>query len=87
MYTKAERLRSFLTPDYAERLAGVLYGIGRGLSAQSDFQTSIKGLERANDIINSQNLEGLSREGTELRLAILQAQIAALLGTDKSDNL
>lgn len=81
MYTKAERLRQFLSPDYAERLADVLYEIGKSLSAQSDFAIAIKWLERANEVINGQELERLSREGLELRLAILQALVTALLGS------
>jgi tetratricopeptide (TPR) repeat protein len=87
MYTKAELLRQFLTPEYAERLADVLYEIGKSLSARSDFAIAVKWFERANDVVNSQELEQLSREGLELRLAILQALVTALLGTGAPDNL
>jgi hypothetical protein len=85
MYTKAEPLRQFLTPEYAERLADVLYEVGKSLSTRSDFAISIKWFERANDVINSQELEQLSREGLELRLAILQALVSALLGAGTPD--
>ncbi|KAL2135925.1 hypothetical protein VTI74DRAFT_6308 [Chaetomium olivicolor] len=87
MYTKAECLREHLTPEYAERFADVLYEIGKSLSAQSDFVIAIKWFERANEIINGQELEQLSQEGLELRLAILQALVTALLGTDMPDRL
>jgi tetratricopeptide (TPR) repeat protein len=87
MYTKAELLRQFLTPEYAERLADVLYEIGKSLSARSDFAIAVKWFERANDVVNSQELEQLSREGLELRLAILQALVTALLGTGAPENL
>src|SRR5690242_12345639 len=80
MYTKAESLSQFLNPEYTERLADVLYEIGKSLSARRDFPIAIKWLERANDVINGQELEHLSREGLELRLAILQALVTALLG-------
>ncbi|KAK4157665.1 meiosis protein SPO22/ZIP4 like-domain-containing protein [Chaetomidium leptoderma] len=87
MYTKAEKLHQFLTPEYAERLADVLYEIGKSLSAQSDFAIAIKWFERANEVINGQGLEQLSREGLELRLAILQALVTALLGTGTPEGL
>ena len=87
MYTKAEHLRQFLTPEYAERLADVLYEIGKSLSARSDFPIAIKWFERANEIINGQELEQLSREGLELRLAILQALVTALLGLGTPDGV
>ncbi|KAK4101092.1 SPO22-domain-containing protein [Parathielavia hyrcaniae] len=85
MYTKAEPLRQFLTPEYAERLADVLYEIGKSLSKRNDFTIGIKWFERANDVINGQGLEQLSREGLELRLAILQALVSALLGAGTPD--
>jgi hypothetical protein len=87
MYTKAEGLRQFLSPDYAERLADVLYEIGKSLSARSDFAIAIKWFERANEVINGSGIEQLSREGIELRLAILQALVTALLGTGTADGL
>ena len=87
MYTKAERLHQFLTPEYAERLADVLYEIGKSLTTKSDFSLAIKWLERANEVINSQSLDVLSREGIELRLAILQAMVTALLGIGAPDAL
>lgn len=87
MYTKAEGLRQFLSPDYAEKLADVLYEIGKSLSARSDFVIAIKWFERANDVINGPGLEQLSREGVELRLAILQALVTALLGAGTPEGL
>lgn len=87
MYTKAELLRQFLTPEYTERLADVLYEIGKSLAVRSDFVIAVKWFERANDVINGQELEQLSREGVELRLAILQALVTALLGTGTPEGL
>ena len=81
MYTQAEQLREFLTAEYAEKLADVLYEIGKSLSSQNDYVTAVKWLDRANEIINGPGLERLSQEGIELRLAILQALVTASLGT------
>ncbi|KAJ4405152.1 sporulation-specific protein 22 [Neurospora sp. IMI 360204] len=87
MYIKAERLRQYLTPDYAEKLADVLYEIGKSLASRNDYPLATKWLQRANEVINTPNLENLSREGLELRLAILQALVSALLATDTSTDL
>ncbi|KAK4189851.1 meiosis protein SPO22/ZIP4 like-domain-containing protein [Podospora australis] len=87
MYIKAELLREFLTRDYAERLADVLYEIGKSLYARRDYKIAIKWLERANETINGPGVDQLSQEGIELRLAILQALISALLGAGSSDGL
>ncbi|EGZ70182.1 SPO22-domain-containing protein [Neurospora tetrasperma FGSC 2509] len=73
MYTKAERLRQYLTPEYAEKLADVLYEIGKSLASRNDFPLAKK--------------MHLSREGLELRLAILQALVSALLATGASADL
>jgi tetratricopeptide (TPR) repeat protein len=87
MYTKTGCLQKFLTPEYAERLADVLYEIGKSLSARGDFSIAVKWFERANTIINAQELEQLSREGLELRLAIMQAMVTALLGMGTPEGL
>ncbi|KAK4655881.1 sporulation-specific protein 22 [Podospora pseudocomata] len=86
MYSSAERLRGFLTRDYTERLADVLYEIGKSLSGKEDYKIAVKWLERANEVVNSVGVEQLTREGVELRLAILQALITALLGTGTEEN-
>lgn len=87
MYTKAERLCQHLTPEYAEKLADVLYEIGKSLASRKDFPLAGKWLQRANEVINTPNLEHLSREGLDLRLAILQALVSALLATGSSTDL
>ncbi|KAK3985786.1 meiosis protein SPO22/ZIP4 like-domain-containing protein [Cladorrhinum sp. PSN332] len=87
MYAKAERLREFLTRDFAEKLADVLYEVGKSLYVKGDNAIAVKWLDRANDIINGQELEQLSREGIELRLAVLQALVSAHLGTGTEDGL
>lgn len=87
MYTKAEPLSQLLTSEYAERLADVLFEIGKSLSTRGDFSVATKWFERANEVINGQELEQLSREGLELRLAILQALVTALLGNGTPEGL
>ncbi|KAK0674422.1 meiosis protein SPO22/ZIP4 like-domain-containing protein [Cercophora samala] len=86
MYTNAERLKKFLTRDYTERLADVLYEIGKSLGGKQDYKIAVKWLERANEVVNSVGVDQLTREGVELRLAITQALITALLGTGTEED-
>jgi hypothetical protein len=63
-----------ITPDPAltENLADALYEIGKGLFGRKQFDMAVRWLERAHDILSEQELEHLSDNGGELRLAIMQ---------------
>lgn len=87
MYTKGELLKRFLTPQYAERLADILFEISKSFGEKSKFPDALLWLGRASDIINDQDRENLSREGAELRLAILQALVTAHLNTGTAESL
>ncbi|KAK3941777.1 meiosis protein SPO22/ZIP4 like-domain-containing protein [Diplogelasinospora grovesii] len=80
MCTKAEELRQFLDVKSAEKLADVLYEIGKARLADNDGSVAIKWLKKALDVMHDhQKSEALSGEGTELRLALLQALVTKLL--------
>lgn len=64
----------------------MLFEIGKDLAKKSDFPLAVRWLERAYDGINAQDLELLSREAIELRLAICQALVHALLGMDTRES-
>jgi hypothetical protein len=87
MYNKGHLAENPVEPRYAERLADVLYEIGRDMSRKNDFQIAVKWLRRAQDVINSQDIEQLSPEALELRTAIMQAHVAALLHLDTKEDL
>lgn len=93
MYKKGHPIDQSLEPHYVEKLADVLYEIGKDMTAKKDFQMAVKWLDRAQEVINSHDLEQLSREALELRTAIIQAYITALVNTEtnegftKADNL
>ncbi|KAI1873577.1 hypothetical protein JX265_005199 [Neoarthrinium moseri] len=86
MYGKSETLRDDLDPTTAEKLTDTLFEIGRDFLGKNDSPMATKWLERAYEVISSQELEKLSREATELRLAVCQALVQALLqlGTSES---
>ncbi|KAK9417597.1 putative Meiosis protein SPO22/ZIP4 like-domain-containing protein [Seiridium unicorne] len=86
MYSKSESLRQRLGLASTETLADALFEMANDSLGKRDFSMASKWLERAYELINSQDLEQLSREAIELRLSISQALIHSLLGlnTDES---
>lgn len=64
-----------------------MFQVGKGLLSTQNFLMAEKWLQRAWDIINSQQLPNLSRSAVELRMAILQGLVAALLGTQCTDSI
>jgi hypothetical protein len=93
MYNKGHLSDQRFEPHHVDKLADVLYEIGKDMMTKKDFQMATKWLHRAQDIINSHDLEQLSREALELRIAIMQAQVTALVnletneGFTRADNL
>ncbi|OLN95249.1 Regulator of drug sensitivity 2 [Colletotrichum chlorophyti] len=82
MYGKGTHQLGSLDPSSAEKMAEVLFEIGKSLSKKNDFPLAVRWLERAYEVINGQDLDLLSRDAIELRLAVCQALIHALLGMD-----
>ncbi|KAI8316407.1 Transcriptional regulator [Colletotrichum sp. SAR11_59] len=80
MYDKGQPTIQTLDPSSAELLTEVLFEIGKDFSKKGDFKMAVKWLERAYDIINSQELDRLPRDALELRLSVCQSHIHALLG-------
>ncbi|KAI0601756.1 meiosis protein SPO22/ZIP4 like-domain-containing protein [Biscogniauxia sp. FL1348] len=87
VYGKVDNLKHKLEPISAEHITDSLFEIGRGLLAKDDALRAVKWLERAYELINSQELERLSREGIELRLAVSQALIQAYLHTNTPEGV
>lgn len=55
--------------------------MGKDLSIKKDYATASKWLDRAYEIINVPDLDSLSKDGLELRLAIARTLVNALLHT------
>ncbi|KAI0020392.1 meiosis protein SPO22/ZIP4 like-domain-containing protein [Xylariomycetidae sp. FL0641] len=87
VYSKMKEKKPDSDPTSAEKLADALFEVGKGLSAQKNFLLAAKWLQRAFEFINSQELEQLSREAIELRLAISQALVQAYLTIDGPEGL
>ncbi|KAK6210675.1 sporulation-specific protein 22 [Pestalotiopsis sp. IQ-011] len=87
MYSKFESIRQNLDPAAAEDLSDILFEVGSDLFRKKDFDMAVKWLTTADEIINSQELERLSREAIELRLSISQTLIQAHLEQKTAESL
>ncbi|KAI2473487.1 meiosis protein SPO22/ZIP4 like-domain-containing protein [Annulohypoxylon bovei var. microspora] len=82
LYEKVLDGKTDTDPLSAENLADSLFEIGKDLAEKKNLPLAVKWLQRAYEVINAQDLEQLSREAIELRLAISQALVRAYLNTD-----
>ncbi|KAK6396127.1 hypothetical protein LTR65_010237 [Meristemomyces frigidus] len=67
--------------DLAEKAADLFYEAGRSLAASRQPQPTIKWCERALSTLDSSDLESLSQDAPELRLAITGTLVEALSST------
>jgi tetratricopeptide (TPR) repeat protein len=87
MYNKAMVAERQFEPNMAENLADLLFEIGKELYERKQYELAVKWLQRAHDIIESQELDRLSIDATELRTSIIQRSIKALLAVHRDDAL
>jgi hypothetical protein len=85
MYTKASLSERLLDPSTAESLADLLFEMGRELFGKKQFDLAVKWLDRAFAVLNSQELDRLSSDASELRTSIIQCSVKALLGVGQQD--
>lgn len=86
-HKKLEGLRSDLTTGLVERYVDTVYCVGRDLSTRNDWSTAVKWLSIAHEWINTPELDQLSKEAAELRLALTRALTQAHLHTEAHDRL
>lgn len=86
-YTKADELLKRSKPSSYEKIADSIFQVGRGLLAKQDFPMANKWLQRAWDLINRQELQAMSRDAVELRIAILQALVTVLMGVRTEESI
>ncbi|KAF2968484.1 hypothetical protein GQX73_g5062 [Xylaria multiplex] len=85
LYTNVRKLIERADTALAEKLADSLFEVGRDLTLKKNSVLAAKWLERALELINTQETSQLSRDAIELRLAISQALIQAYLDIGTSD--
>ncbi|KAI1128228.1 meiosis protein SPO22/ZIP4 like-domain-containing protein [Nemania abortiva] len=79
VYTNLEKLMTDVDTESIEKLVDAIFEIGRDLGLKKNSVLAAKWLERAYDLINSQDIGQLSRDAIEMRLAISQALIQVYL--------
>lgn len=79
LYTNLEKIVTKVDTASAEKVADALFEIGKDLTAKKNSALAAKWLQRAHGVINAQEFGQLSRDATELRLAISHALIQAYL--------
>ncbi|KAL8902375.1 MAG: hypothetical protein Q9192_000002 [Flavoplaca navasiana] len=76
-----------LEPSVAERLADTVYEIGRDQLTKGCYQWALQWLDRAHDILASQNPEELSADSSEVQNCIMHTTIRVLLKTRDEESI
>lgn len=76
---------SRVNPSSAEMITDSIFHVGKSLLSKEDYPMAGKWLQRAWDLILNQQLPEMSRNAVELRMAIFQALVTALLGIQTPD--
>lgn len=79
MYKNCRSSNRAFDSSTAESLADVLYEMGKDLTASQQYELSVKWLERAYDVLTTQELDRLSMDASELRISVIQSLVKALL--------
>jgi hypothetical protein len=72
MYEKFWKSSVSSHPESAEDLADVLYELGKDLCEKKHYELAAVWLERGLDAVDNQELDRLSDDAGELKLAIMQ---------------
>lgn len=85
LYVNLETLTTNLDTASVEKIVDTMFEIGKDLTLKNNSVLAAKWLERAEELINSQEMGNLSRDAIELRLAIAQALIQVYLDIGDPD--
>ena len=72
MFAKCKQIGGAPAADTAEDMADLFYEIGKQALTKRNYETAVKWLERACDMLGEQDLAMISPEASELRLCIFQ---------------
>ncbi|ESZ92874.1 hypothetical protein SBOR_6737 [Sclerotinia borealis F-4128] len=87
MFNKTVSSKHFFDHDTTESLSDTLYDMGRALLMKKQHTLAVKWLERAYDVLSSDELDKLSADATELRISIIETLIKALLETKTAESI
>ncbi|KAI1330714.1 SPO22-domain-containing protein [Xylariaceae sp. FL0255] len=77
--SRFDNVKETLDMQSAENLSDALFEIGKDLKDKNNPTLGVKWLERAYEVINTQDLDQVSRETVEMRTAVSQALISGYL--------
>ena len=86
-FTKASITGDGKHPELLETAADLCYEIGRSQQHQKLSESALSWLERAYQLINGADMDSLSMENEDLRLAIAASFVDSLTGTPDSANI
>lgn len=86
-YTKADDLLKRSKPTSTEKIADSLFQVGKGLLSKQDYPMAEKWLQRTWDLINHHQLQVLSRDAVQLRIAVLQALVTVFMGIQTTESI
>ncbi|KAF1989013.1 SPO22-domain-containing protein [Aulographum hederae CBS 113979] len=84
-FSKITKQGETLDPQAAEKLADLLFEIGKDQMAKKNYEWAAKWLERAYDVLAEQELENLSEDSAELNMSIIQKLIRAFVAQDNDE--
>ncbi|KAL5321709.1 hypothetical protein ACEPPN_009669 [Leptodophora sp. 'Broadleaf-Isolate-01'] len=87
MFAKSMAAKHMFDLPTAESLADVLYEMGSDLLTKQNYTMAIKWLERAEGVLDGQELDRLSMNASELRTSILQSLTKALLAMKDAESM
>lgn len=86
MFKKASSARPLFDSAACEEFADTLYEIGKDLASRKQHDLATKWLERALDVLSEQDLEHLSDDASELKVATMHLLVKSLLAMDKDES-
>lgn len=86
-FTKANITGDGKHPELLETAADLCYEIGRSQQHQNLLESALSWLERAYQLINGADMDSLSMENEDLRLAIAASFVDSLTGTPDPANI
>ncbi|KAJ0124698.1 Testis-expressed sequence 11 protein [Diaporthe amygdali] len=86
LFAQANSFLDKIKPATSEKIIDIYFLIGKSMLSKEDFSMAEKWLQRAWDSLHGQRLQELPRDAVELRMAILQSLVTALLGLRTSES-
>ncbi|KAH7122269.1 meiosis protein SPO22/ZIP4 like-domain-containing protein [Dendryphion nanum] len=85
MFTKIKKMHSSIEPSTAEKLADMIYEMGKDALSKQTYELAVRWLERAHDFLGEHDIESQSIEARELRQIIMQTLVKSYMSISSPD--